>query len=292
MENPVDLAWQLFLARNALWIAARRCRSSFAGIRPDQEKRAKLLSRPAPERRYAIFFTPRSGSSRLTEMCEGTGVLGRPGEALNPAFLPTIAERMQADTPSAYFDTLGRMRAAGGTFGLELTYLHLRLGCGSERAFLDALRPTAAVWLLREDIVAQAVSLSRMLQTDIAHSLQTDDRAQHEAETVFRYDRRQILSQLMQLLWLEIRTERMFARHGIAPLRLSYERVTHRPEAETLAGLAGHIGVTLPAGAGGESRHTKLSGEKAAEFAGRFRTEESGFVRRIHERRQAWLGRL
>lgn len=52
----------------------------FDRVTVDEDKLAKLLARPEPVRRYVIFFTPRSGSSRLTDLLTRTGVLVVPAK--------------------------------------------------------------------------------------------------------------------------------------------------------------------------------------------------------------------
>lgn len=157
-------------------------------------------SRCLPERRYVIFFTPRSGSSRLTDMAASTGYLSTPGEMFNPAFVPRIAKRMRVTNIESYVDGLLRKRNTHGTFGCEIAFRHLHNTFGGMKEMLRLLSPTTYFWLIREDIVAQAVSLTRMAQTRISHSVSTTEDQEAAAEAVFQYEPEKFVAQLTR--WL------------------------------------------------------------------------------------------
>ena len=264
----------------------------FDRVTVDEVKLAKLLARPEPVRRYVIFFTPRSGSSRLTDLLTRTGVLSRPGEAFNPAFMPNMADALQARDLETYVKVLVRKRNTQGTFGVEMTYEHLNNGLHGAENMLRLLRPTAYVWLIREDIVAQAISVSKMRQTRVSHSVLADEDVQAAAEAGFSYRPMQIMRAMAGLARQEDRIEAMMAAHGIAPLRISYEQTVARPERETLARIARHVGVDLPELASPPSSHRKLIGDKARDFAARFQREHAPFVAEITRRRADRIARL
>lgn len=54
----------------------------------------KRLRRPAAARTYGIIFTPRSGSSRLTDIASEWPVLGQPNECFNPGFIEEMARKL------------------------------------------------------------------------------------------------------------------------------------------------------------------------------------------------------
>ena len=73
----------------------------FAGNR---ERRARL--------NYGIAFTPRSGSSWLSELLAGSGVLGNPVEWFNPNARGGAAELSDCDNIDDYFGYLPRPRTS------------------------------------------------------------------------------------------------------------------------------------------------------------------------------------
>lgn len=269
----------------------RRLRDPFRDLPVDRDRRTAIMALPPAERRYAIFFTPRSGSSRLTALASGTATLGQPGEVFNPALLPGIARALSAGSMAEYVALLCRKRNAQGTFGCQITHDQLTASFDGPRAFLDLVAPTHVAWLVREDIVAQAVSLSRKLQTRLAHSVGASPARQTEAEARFAYDARQIARALSHIARQERLTERLLRRHRLRPLRLSYERtIAAGPEA-TLAALARHLGLPPPSCAA-SAGHEKLAGTKALDFAARFRAEHPRLVARIGHAREGTIAAL
>ncbi len=264
----------------------------FRDIPQKPDYHAQILAMPAPERRYAMFFTPRSGSSRLTELADQTKVLGRPGEIFNPALLPKIAGHYGAKNMGDYVDLLSRARNHGGTFGCQITYSQILSRFRTGHRFLVATDPTHVMWLCREDIVAQAVSISRMRQTRLGHATAATAAIEADAEALFVYDPRAIRRIIRFLRWMETRTEALFHRKGLQPLRLSYEQCIAHPPTTVLAAMAGHLGVDLDPDVEIVEKHRKLSGSKGRSFAEQFRAENADFVARVERQRAPMLARL
>lgn len=264
----------------------------FETVEADKSKRDQIDCLAYPERRYVIFFTPRSGSSRLGNLIGQTGYLHDPGEPFNPDFVPKIAKGLQAQDVSSYVDGLLRKRNLNATFGCEITFRQLHNVFGSMADMLDLLRPTSCFWLIREDLVAQAVSLSRRQQTQISHSPQADAHAQKRGEEVFSYDAKTIKLAVEALCWQENRMEELFIKHGLSPFRISYETSVRCEADDLLDAVAGHIG--LPSGVlrQTEPSHEKLKGTKSAEFIQRFKSENAAYVDFIQNRRHARLEAL
>lgn len=124
-----------------------------------------IMERPLPERHCAIFFTPRSGSSYLTDLMAGTGVMGDAGEVFNPQMLRSIARAMGATSFEMYLAKVLRARNTHGMFSAELTWPHLLSIFHTEARFLRIFKPSCYLWLTRDDVVAQAVSNMAMVQT-------------------------------------------------------------------------------------------------------------------------------
>lgn len=243
---------------------------------------------PAPQLRYAIFFTPRSGSSRLTDILHSSGRLGDPGELFNPAFVPGIAQTYGATDLESYVDHVMRRRQVAGLFGCEITYSHALNLFGGFGRFFQMINPRHVFWLLREDLVAQAISLSRLRQTRVAHTAYVDASAESRAEDSFCYDPEDILTWLRRLHYQEKHTAAAFRFHGIVPEILTYEKLVAMSESEIVRHFGEALGVDVPAVEGFRSGHRKLSGDKARRFAELFLEEHGPEVWQRYSERD-WL---
>ena len=266
--------------------------SPFRDVQINAAVLKRIKTHPIPQKRYAVFFTARSGASWLTDAVEAAGVLGAPGEYFNPDFVPTNAQAFSATDIRSYVELLMRARGRHGIFGAEITYSHLRALFRSEARFLEIFSPTSHLWLIREDPIAQAVSLARMQQTRVAHAVHTSAEAQARAESSFTYDARSISGALHRLMWEEDRLEAMICRYDLQPLRLSYEGIMSRPKSEVIARIGAHVGVPLTDQVDAPINHERLTGTKAAVFADQFRSEHRKLVARLDRRRAARLAAL
>ena len=269
--------WMRHVASLAVQLARK---SPFPDAFPSPEGRADLNddigwieARPLPVRRYGILFTPRSSSSRLTAIAEAAG-LGEPGEFLNPLHMPDSAAALGALTQDRYVEMLLRRFAEDGTFGIEVTPLHVHMAYGDLSALSEAFGIDRWAWLVRRDIVAQAVSAIRMARTGIAH----DDGSEAPPEPAdLAYDGGAIRGTVARLAVAERMGERLLRKMGIEPLRLDYEGLTAMSPAEVARGLADWIGtdaVAPPDTAG----HRKLPPGRSAEHAARFRAENRAYL--------------
>jgi LPS sulfotransferase NodH len=121
------------------------------------------------------------------------------------------------------------------------------------------------VYLCRDDLLGQAISWARALQTEQFRSTQRPKRAA-------LYDAGLIRSQLMAIVQERARWEAFFARTGIAPLRISHERFLEDPSGHVglVAGLVDVTGATV------DESKIKLVMQRDAlteEWRQRFRTE-------------------
>lgn len=268
-------------------------RRFFDPVQFDGTAHARICAdHPLPRKRYVIYFTARSGSSWLTDIVTRTGRLGAPDECFNPNFLTAMAAAMQAGTLEHYIDAIQRRRAPGGIFGCEVTFYQMKVVFGGPEAFLAAFGHAKPIWLIREDIVQQAVSLYKMETTQVSHRASSDAAARAAAEAKFTYDRDQIRHWLDHLLTKERRTEAMFAAHGIAPLRLSYEVITRLGAARVVNVLANYLDEPAIDLAEVPSAHGKLGTSRNLEFATRFREEEAAYMAEVKATRSPWLCRI
>ena len=130
---------------------------------------------------------------------------------------------MNAADMEGYVAAMRRRLAHRRTFGLEVTLYQVRKLFGDAGPFMEHFAAATPIFLIREDIVLQGVSLCKMVQTGLAHSVSADAAARSQAEAGFDYDAAEIESWVTHIRNLETLSERHFASYGLAPLRISYE---------------------------------------------------------------------
>lgn len=209
----------------------------------------------APTSSYLVCGTPRSGTSLLCGLLAGTGVAGRPEEYFWRGDEPFWSERWgvsgfadylraavaHGSTPNGVFgakvmwsylpDLLGKLAALPGGRGLDDQAL-------LERAF-PGLR---FLWIWRDDVVAQAVSWSKAIQTNVWFA--ADDRA--PASEPPRFDFRQIHELVSEAEAGRTGWERWFQEHGIEPLPMRYEDLV-ADKAGTIRRALAFLGIPAPA---------------------------------------------
>lgn len=259
----------------------------------NQERYDRLLANKKPaKRRYVVYFTARSSSSWLTDIARQTKRLSVPDECFNPNFVPQMSKAMNAGNLEQYMEALIRRRNTHGVFGCEVTFYQMRVTFGGAAEFMKYFQNATAFWLIREDIVQQAVSLYKMETTQVTHKAYADAESLAAAEKKFVYDREQIKHWLRHLLNKEIGTEKMFAEYDITPLRLSYEVITAMSAHKVVNIMARHIGVPpIPVG-DLSTDHGKIGTSRNTEFATRFREEEADWMAEVKATRAPWLSRI
>jgi LPS sulfotransferase NodH len=185
-----------------------------------------------PTASFLVCGTPRGGTSLLCGLLAGTGLAGRPEEYFWRDDEPYWSERWgvsgftdylraaiaQGTTPNGVFgakvmfgylpDLLGKLAALPGNQGLGDRVL-------LERAFFPNLR---FVWIWREDVVAQAVSWSKAIQTGVWY--------QHDARRTAitpRFDFQQVHGLAQQAIADRDGWQRWFGAQRIEPFGVSYE---------------------------------------------------------------------
>jgi LPS sulfotransferase NodH len=183
----------------------------------------------APRRGYAICTEARTGSEFLCAVLASTGILGCPTEPFaKPQRCRAIERR-----PALFDEILRRRTTPNGVYGFKLF----------SRQFdnIEGTRWTARapnlhfVHLERRDLLGQAISYLRALQTD-----QWTARRQRRAEP--RYDGKAIVQVLRLLVQGHARWRLYFASNAIEPLWLVYEEMIADPAAAARA-VGRHIGM-------------------------------------------------
>ncbi|WP_184874123.1 Stf0 family sulfotransferase [Mesorhizobium sangaii] len=188
-------------------------------------------------RGYSICTSPRSGSNYLCQHLSSTGMLGHPLEYFN------WRGRRIFDDPNFPEDVAGQVEkiltmgaTANRIYGLKI-FAHQHDWISSETGWFDALPNLRFIFLSRRDILGQAISWARALQTGQYRSTQPVSQ-----ETVF--DAELIQRQLDALVRERARWEMFFARTGIDPLRIEYESIVADPM-DAIRQVADMMGVTL-----------------------------------------------
>lgn len=264
----------------------------FRGIAADPALLAQGRALPAAHLRYALFFMPRTSSTRLTHLIRAAGPLGDPEEWFGTGIVRHVAPQTGAANRADYVDQLIRRKTQGGVFGTELTWLQMMVFFRSGQRCMQMLAPDRLIWLIRRDIVAQAVSAVRMVQTGVTQSVQADAAARQQAEAMQHYDAAAIRRQLLRLLIEEDRVDRLLSAQDRPLLRLDYEWLVGNDPAVVLSHIAAFLQVPLPATRVADPGHIRLSGDKSRDHALRFRAEHPRLCGWIDRRRAPRLAAL
>ena len=179
-------------------------------------------------RGYAICAEARSGSIFFSRILQSTGALGMPWEWFHdPGWVRALAD------PLHFEAVLDSATTPNGVYALKLFSPQFELA--TKLRWAERLPNLHFVYLERADLLGQAISLARALQTG---QYKSDQPALGEA----RYDRRAIEDCLARLAYGRARWQCWFARNGLQPLRLVYEDIVRDPQ-RGVDRVAAHIGL-------------------------------------------------
>ncbi len=225
------------------------------------------------DRLYAIAFTPRSGSTRLAQILENSGVLGNPREWFNPSLRRTQVIRSASHNLREYYRFIKTTHRTRRVFGVELTWAHLRQlqAAGEPQLLADVPH---WFFLRRRDFLAQSVSLARARASGHYHSIQQGH------APVPEYSPQLILRCLLEIQQQEFALQKYFNAAQISPTELWYEDLS---VSEPLAlvhqfcdVLQLHPKVVAKVDAEAlESRHRKLAGAQSKACGERFADEHA-----------------
>ena len=252
----------------------------------------QLLSYPKPDKRIVIYFTPRSGSSWLSGVIKESQFLGCGEEIFNPNLCTNLSKKLGIKNIDEYIPAAQQKFKRGTVFSLEVTAHQIRrVFCTSEDFFLE-FKDEPAFWLIREDIILQAISLAKMVSTKVSHSVNTSPADREKADEEFVYDADLFKKWATHILEAEKLSENWFAEYGINPLRMSYEQIVALPPRKMLNILARHAGLPDVTATNINPLHSKVGTPRNEEFAVRFRAEERRWLRKVEAERSMWLGQL
>lgn len=234
---------------------------------------------------YLICATPRSGSTLLCGLLDSAGVAGHPASYFNRRGLHQYAERWQIARPrdGRIGDTYVRAALAAGTtsngvFGgrimaetLPELISDLAAGHpGSAATDLELLSATLGrlkfVHLRRRDVVAQAVSWAKALQTHYFHPGEAVEPGGQRPH----YDERLIGRLVASIEKFNADWDRWFACQSIEPHQVAYEELAADPIL-TAHRVLDFLGLHVPPDRRLVIGHHRQADHVNADWAARFR---------------------
>lgn len=174
-------------------------------------------------RGFAICTAPRSGSNFVSQLLSSTGQLGRPLEYFNGPGRRYFDDPDYPDDRAMQVDRILTMGATpNGIYGLKI-FAHQHDWIEGTIKWTSMLPSLQFVFLRRRDMLAQAISWARALQTGQYRHGQTPT-----GEAGF--DGEAILARLRAIAAEYARWEMYFARNEISALRMVYEEVVDAPQ--------------------------------------------------------------
>jgi LPS sulfotransferase NodH len=183
---------------------------------------------------YMVCSVPRSGSSLLCELLCNTELAGAPTEFFDPELMGRFRQRWGATSFDDYIvQLLAKKTSPNGVFGIKVHWrqLHNLLGPSDPAQLFPGLR---YVHIRREDVLRQAVSWVRALQTN---QWASSDEATGEPA----FNRAQIEFYVERLREEEAAWEEFFVKHSVSPYRVVYEHLVVSP-VEVVGSVLGFIG--------------------------------------------------
>ncbi|MGY4398567.1 LPS sulfotransferase NodH [Sphingomonas sp. UYAg733] len=182
-------------------------------------------------RGYIIAALPRTGSFLLCDMLATLGSVGYPQEyGLSEDEQTWSGHHGHASHTAYFYDFFRLCSTPNGVFGCKLMWSqftglrhdierYTRIGGRGLEPIEAMTGPLKLIFLDRRDVVMQAISLVRAIETNIWSS-----RRSHPP-TSLTYDSIAIADAIRTIKGNRQQWEAFFARHAIEPLRLAYEDV-------------------------------------------------------------------
>ncbi|MET0273331.1 MAG: Stf0 family sulfotransferase, partial [Phenylobacterium sp.] len=198
------------------------------GARPASPFFARLRADAAPTRRYVIATTARTGSTFLCSRIADYEKLGFPMEFLNESYISEFDRLFPNPSLQDFERFVGQsFSSADGVFGLKTDWWRFQMA-QQMHMFDSLLEPLdLIVHLRREDFVAQAVSLTLAVETDLWHERDATGRNLEASHGKLEFNARTIKANARNILNQEYHWRRYFE-HAEAPvIEMTYESVTH-----------------------------------------------------------------
>jgi trehalose 2-sulfotransferase len=171
---------------------------------------------------FIVAASYRCGSTFLCSHLWRTGVLGAPAEYLNVGgsrmLRDIMMRRLRADTPEQYFARLlGCRTSKNGVFGMKVHFPHFEAAMSWYPSMLEVLSPVTYIYLNRRDRLAQAISMTKALQTDVWSSLESNPRP------TLLYNEAFIVQCLREIQHQNLNWLQWFETNNITPFIVHYE---------------------------------------------------------------------
>jgi trehalose 2-sulfotransferase len=252
-------------------------------------RHASVCHTPISDKNYILAFTPRSGSTWLSELLGQTGALGTPQEWFSEEAVYYNAKHYHCDSVLNYVDTIRRItKTPNGVFGLKASYHHLKNML--ELMTIEQLFGAQPVWfyLRRRNVIAQAISLFRSAASGYFHSFQNKQENREHYQRV-EYDAEKILFWCNHILSHEQHMEELFREQRTEPVRLFYEEIVGDSLRWPLL-FCNVMNVRLDAlPSEPSSLPHRVGDEKNLEWERRFCWEHPSFVDDVAQRRTAFM---
>lgn len=238
---------------------------------------------------YLICATPRTGSTLLCGLLTSSGVAGRPASYFNRRGLHRYAEDWRIAAPGDGRIDQAYVRAAlaagttpNGVFGgrimaetLPELIADLAVADPGAETEVELLHKHFGrlefVHLRRHDVVGQAVSWAKALQSHFWHPGEEVEPGGREP----RYDAH-LIGQLVDTIEnFEAGWTRWFAGHDITPCEVSYEELAADP-LSTAHTVLDHLGLHVPPDRQLVVGHRRQADRVNADWAARFTAESGG----------------
>jgi LPS sulfotransferase NodH len=225
---------------------------------------------------YFICFTPRSGSSWLTEMLIKTDIAGLPEEWFNPDFLGENLKRFSCKNMNEYIQFIIRFGCSNpdnspSVFGAEMSFFQFQLveNFLQEEKLLFS-QNVNYIYLYRLNLVGQAMSLYKAVETQVFQSV--DQNFHNKYDLDFIYNEEGVWEWLLHILEQEFGWRQFFNKHQIEPLIITYEEIWSETVLQVTRilqylNLSGNISFNS------ESQYRKISSKKDLDFAIKFTKE-------------------
>lgn len=182
---------------------------------------------------YVIASQPRCGSHYLAYLLRQTGRAGVPLEYFHKDHWRRWVKRCGQKSPLAAFRVLCQLRTTqNGVFGVK-AHWH-QFSYALSRRLEPDLRSARYIYMIREDLLSQAISHVIALQTGSWFGDQKPRKSPR-----FSFD--EIANSIRFLLSERSRWERFFSFTGVSPLRLSYESLVQETD-EVMGSVCAFLG--------------------------------------------------
>ncbi|MEM6414656.1 MAG: Stf0 family sulfotransferase [Pseudomonadota bacterium] len=268
-----------------------------AEILVDADKLADSLAQiQVPKAQYAIYMTPRTGSSWLRDLLRSTYCLGWPEEWFNTHLIRAYADSANVNTLRDYARlNRGRGHSKNGVYGVTLSWwdvisLWPDILTNPNSNFFEhfPIDDTHAFALFRKDLAAQAVSIYRLRQTKLFDTVNSTQKNHAEADKNFTYDSVKIHECLQHIVENENQMLRYFDIYNINPHFLYYEDITAADKTKIVEFFCDII---CPQSVSeqilnAKSKHKKIGSTKSVSFTERFRFDYSDLLIELEDNRR------